>query len=165
MAVATTTLIATAVVLAATAVSAYSSSASAAAQQDAAKFNAAVQRNQALAATEQSSFDAQRIRDRNLRLMATQQAAYTKSGVAISGSAQDVMYDSQIQGEMDSLAALYTGRVSADSATARARLSSMEAANAERAGVWGTAGTVLGGVSSAGSLVSTSVTRNQIGRG
>lgn len=164
MAIATTTIIALAVVAIAAATSGYAASTSMAAQRDAANYNAAVQKNQAAAATQQSQFDAQRIRDRNARILASQQAGYSKAGVDISsGTAQDVYYDSAINGELDALAALYTGRVSANNSISRAGLYGMEADNANRGRTMGVIGSVLGGASSGATVISSDVNSRRTG--
>lgn len=119
------------------------------AAEDAAKYNAAVAENDARAAAEQSQYEAQRIRERNRRILATQRASQASSGLALTGSFEDVQLDSAIQGEMDALAAIYTGQINAGSAEARAQLARLEGRNAKRAGYMKAGGTLIGGASSA----------------
>ena len=128
-----------------TGVATYSAIAQGQAASAAAKYNAAVARNNALAAEQQSTIDADRIRKRNRLLFGHQEAAAAKSGMDLSGSIDDVIYDSSVQGEMDRLAALYTGKVSANAQEARATLSDYEARNAKTASYWGAGGTLLSG--------------------
>lgn len=73
--------------------------------------NAKLSAQNAARARTQSRYDASRIRDRNKRLEGEQRAAVGKSGAEISGSAQDVMLDSAIQGELDALVTEYIGVV------------------------------------------------------
>ena len=138
--------------LASTAVGVYSSMAQADAQEDAARYNAAVAENDANAAAQQSQYEAQRIRDRNRRILASQRANQAKSGLALTGSFSDVQLDSAIQGEMDALAAIYTGQINAGSAEARAQLSRMEGRAAKRAGYLGAGGSLLTGASGVASI-------------
>lgn len=133
--------------LAATAVSAGSAIAQGEAAEDAAKYNAAVANNDAAAANDQAQYEASRIRDRNRRILASQRAGQAKSGLAMSGSFSDVQLDSTIQGEMDALAAIYTGQINAGSAQARAQLAKLEGRNAKRAGYMGAGGSLLTGAS------------------
>jgi hypothetical protein len=151
----TTAMIVAAVVIsaAAAAASATASIKSGQAQRAAANYNAAVAKNNATMARQQSEYDAQRIRDRNRRLAASQAAIYGKSGVDItSGSAADVIYDSAIQGEFDALAALYSGRTQAASQTSRAQLLQFEGQTASNAGTMSAIGASLQGASNATSL-------------
>lgn len=83
-------------------------------------FNAAVARNNAiaaqqnaLAARQQAALEAQRTRRGTVRALGAQTAAFAKSGVQITGSAQDIMFDSAIEGEMDALLQLYRGDIGA----------------------------------------------------
>jgi len=58
----------------------------------------------------QANQQADDIRRKNARLAGTQRVAFLKSGVTLSGSAQDVMYDSALEGELDALNTRYTGQ-------------------------------------------------------
>lgn len=121
----------------------------AAAQKDAANYNAKVAENNALQAQQASEYEATRIRDKNRRILSSQTAATAKNGITLSGSSQDVLYDSSVQGDLDAMAALYTGKVSANAQTAQARLDKMKAASSSA--TLASAGTALGG---AGSIAS-----------
>jgi hypothetical protein len=118
-----------------------------------ADYNAAIDRNNALVAAQQSQYEADRIRSRNRRIMGSQQAAYAHSGVDInSGSPNDVASDSGIQGEMDALTALYTGKIQASRQLAEADLQTARGQAAQSAAGYAQAGAILGGVSSVGSI-------------
>lgn len=152
MAFATATVLAIAAVAASVAgagVAAYSAHEQGKAQEGAAKFNAAVQRNNAMAAQQQAQYEADRIRKRNTYLRGAQNAAIAKSGIDISGSASDVIYDSAMQGEMDALAALYTGKVRSNADESGAMLSRLSGENARTSSYYSMAGSILGGVSGA----------------
>lgn len=117
----------------------------------AADFNTAVQKNNALAAQQQAAYEAQRVRRRNALVSGAQRAAFSKAGVDISGSVNDVLYDSAVQGEMDAIAALYTGKVRSNSDRAGAMLSTLQGDNAQQSSYYSAAGSILGGVGSGAS--------------
>lgn len=119
------------------------------AQKKAADYNADASRQNAEAANQQAAYDAQQIRNRNQRLLATQRANYSASGVDAGGTPSDVAADSAGQGEMDALAAIYTGRTSANASEARARLDTMQGQSAQQAGQYGAATSLLSGAGQA----------------
>lgn len=92
-------------------------------------YNAAVQKNNALAAAQQAQFDAQRIRDKNRRNLASAQADILKNGATTGGTGDDILYDQGIQGEMDAMAREYTGHIQSDSANQGATLATAEGQN------------------------------------
>lgn len=150
--IATSTLAIVGVALAVVAagVGTYSAISNAQAQKEAADFNEKIATNNAASANIQAAEEARRIRQRNLHLLATQRVAGAKAGIDISsGSFQDVVYDSSIQGEMDALSALYTGKVSAGSDLMRAKLFKMEGDNAVTQGYFNAGSAILSGAGSA----------------
>lgn len=156
MAWATATTIGVLAALASAATGTVAAVSSAEAQKSAAKFNEAVQKNNALAAAQQAEFEAAKLRRRNAALRGAQSAAVGKAGIDFSGSASDVVYDSSVQGELDALAALYTGRVRSNAEEAGATLARGQARRAESSGYYGAAGSILGGVGSAATVYSNS---------
>ena len=64
----------------------------------------------------------------------------------------DVSADSALQGEMQALMAIYTGRSSATAFEAQSRLDRMNAANAQQQGYIGVASSIVGGASNAGMI-------------
>lgn len=120
------------------------------AQKRSADYNAQVAQNNAIAAQQESEYEAARIRDKNRRVLASATAAQAKNGVVLDGSSSDVLYDSSVQGELDAMAALYTGKVSANASTAEARLQKMKADSADP--TLGMLATGLGGVGSEAAL-------------
>lgn len=64
---------------------------------------------EATASRQQGQTEAEQIRNRNRRILASQRTGFLKSGITLDGTAGDVIYDSAIQGELDSLNALYKG--------------------------------------------------------
>lgn len=146
---ATTTAIIMGVVAAAgAATSAYGSYAAGQAQKSAAKFNAEVANNNATMAVQQANADATKIRDRNRRLAGTQRAALAKSGVNLSGSGEDVMYDSAIQGELDALTTIYKGHVEGVNYHSQASLDTFQGNSAYSAGLFSAGGSLLSGAGS-----------------
>ena len=137
--------------LAATGIGAYSAIAQGQAAEDAAKYNAKVNENNARSAEYQAQAEAQQVRRRNAAILGRQRAVLSKSGVTLSGSAEDLMYDSAVQGELEALNVLYAGNVQSGYYQSRARLSRFEGANARTAGYYGAASSVLSGASSAAS--------------
>lgn len=115
------------------------------AAEDAADYNAAVAEQSAKAEQDKAQYEAQRIRKRNLLMLGKQKAAFAKSGVNISGSALDVIYDSELEGELDVLATLYSGSFGANYQRARGRLAKMEGRNAATVARYGAASTFLTG--------------------
>jgi hypothetical protein len=149
MAITATTLAIASIAVAAvgTAAGTYSSVASANAAEDSAKYDAQVNRNNAVNAQNQAKYEADRIRKRNLLVLGKQRAGFSKSGVELTGSAEDVIYDSAIEGELDRQAALYSGKLGASAYTARARLRDAEAVNAKTGGYFNAGASILGGSS------------------
>lgn len=133
-----------------TAVSVYSAVASANAQKKSAEYSAAVERNAAATAQQQAEFDAQQIRDKSRRLVSSQRAAFAASGVdPNAGSATDITADSRVQGEMEALIAIYTGKSSATAHQAQSRLDQMRGRAAVTVGYVGAASSLLAGGTSA----------------
>lgn len=144
-------IIAIVAAIAAASVSAYGAHQAAKSQEDVADYNAKVARNNAIAAKNSASYDADRLRDRNKRLRATQATSYLKAGVTLEGSAQDVMYDSALEGEMDALSVVYKGQLEINSQGAGADIYKMQGGAARQTGQYAVASSVLSGVGSAGS--------------
>ena len=135
-----------------TGVAAYGSIASSKAAADAADYEAQVAENNAKAQAQQAQVDADRLRRRNRRLRGKQTTAALKSGFTISGSVQDIIRDSGIEGEKDVLARLYTGSVGANRSKQQANLSRFSAKNLKTSGYVQAGGSVLSG---AGSVLGT----------
>jgi len=132
MAVEATTVLAVVSVVAAVAggaVAAYSAVEQGKAADEAAQFNADMAERDAQIRLDQAAYEARQVERRNRLMAGKQQAAAGKSGT-FGGSFQDIVYDSLVQGELDRMAALYTGAVVADSRVAEAGLSRWEGANA-----------------------------------
>jgi hypothetical protein len=155
-AVTTTTLLVAAIVVAVVAAGAgsYSAYASAQAQKDAANYNQAVAKNNAATAANQAQYAADRVRERNRRMLGEQRAAMLKSGVTLSGSGQDVAFDSSVQGEMDVLSAIYTGKISQGYSESQARMFGLQKSFADDATYINTAAAGAGSAASSVSSIS-----------
>jgi hypothetical protein len=116
------------------------------AQKQMGEYNAKIQSNNAAMAIQQSQFAASQIRQRNMRLKGAQAAAASKSGLDLSGSVNDVMYDSAVQGELNAASQIYKGQVSADQYQSSGNMSEAAGKSASQQSYWGAAGSVLGGV-------------------
>lgn len=114
------------------------------AAKDTAKYNEQVSKQNAKTAGEQALYDAEQTRAKNRRILGAQRAAYSASGVdADSATALDVQQDTAIQGEMDALTAIYTGKLAATGHNSQATLRRMEAGQAGRTGNIAVAGSLL----------------------
>lgn len=132
----------------------------ASAAREAGRFNAKVAENNAKAEQDKAQFEAQQIRKRNLVMLGKQKAAFAKSGVNLSGSALDVMFDSESQGELDVLAAVYGGNLGANYQRSRGVLAGLEGRNAATAAMYGAASTALTGIGQGAGQFSRTSKRN-----
>lgn len=127
-----------------TAVSAYGSIQAAEAEKDAANYNAAVARNNAIAAKQSADFEIERLRERKRRLRGSQIARISKSGTDLSDS-YDLLYDSELQQELDIMATAYQGNVVSNAELASGVLARKRGSAASTAGLLGAGETLLGG--------------------
>lgn len=127
------------------AVSAYGAYSSGQAQKSAANFNAQVAQNNATAARQQAAADAAQISIRNRRLAGSQVAEQGAAGVS-GGSADDVIYDSAVQGELNRLTTLYKGNVKAGADDSQSQLDRAQASYAGTAGEISAGGSILSGL-------------------
>lgn len=115
--------------------------------------NAALDQQQAQVDIDQSQTQAQAIRDRNKRTASTQRATFLKSGITLEGTAQDVMYDSALQGELEALDTEYQGKVASQFSTKRSYISKYEGRSRQTAAYGAAAGSLLSGVGNALSIM------------
>lgn len=135
--------------LVATGVGTYSAVAQGEAAEDASHAQQKAANQQASSAQAAASLEAAQVRRENLLRMGTQRASTAKSGVLIDGSANDTIYDSAIQGELEALSVLYSGASEAGYHRSRGKIARMEGKAAKRAGYISGAGTLIGGVGTA----------------
>ncbi len=113
------------------ATSAVSASQQASAEKDAQDYNAQVAENNATVARDKAKYEAQRLRERNRRVIAEQRGEYLSSGLQLKGTAEDVIFDSSIQGELDVMSAEYSGKIESGAHTADAGLARKRGAAAK----------------------------------
>lgn len=113
-----------------------------------ADYNKKVANANAQAALDQANYSAQRLRERNQRTLGSQRANAAAHGLALdSGSYNDLLTDSSIQGELDVQAELYKGRVGATRQYNEAGLENMRGNNALISGSVSAAGSAASGAS------------------
>lgn len=115
------------------------------AQKNVANYNAKLQENSAIAARQEAESAAKQIRDRSDRIRGSQVAATSKSGLMLSGSVNDVMYDSAINSELDALTMIYKGQRSAETLHSQSLITSYEGSVAGELGTIGAGATLLTG--------------------
>lgn len=118
----------------------------------AAKYNARVAENNAIAARQTAEFEEARQRQRASRVLASQRAALGASGVALEGSPLLAMADSAEQAELDALAIRYSGSVEEARHKSQAAADRLQASAARRAGYFGAATSLLRGMTSMASM-------------
>jgi hypothetical protein len=146
----TTALVMAGIAAAGTAVSTIGSISSSQAQQKMQKYNASVEENNAVMASQQASAEADLVKEKNRRQLGSQRAMLAAAGLDIdSSSASDLETDSIISGELNRLTGLYRGNIRATDSRAQAEQSRAGAKNARTAGYFNTASTFLSGASNA----------------
>jgi len=120
---------------------------------DTAKFNAKIAENDAIAAQQEAVLEAEQVRRKNRLLTGAQRAGYGKAGVDLSAG-NDVIFDSGKQGELEALSVLYAGDRAASYNQSRATASRFQGANAQAAGRYAVAGSLIGGLASTAGTIS-----------
>lgn len=115
------------------------------AQSDAAKYNAQVAENNAIAARQKASFDAELRREQLARVQAQARANIGKTGGDFSGSALDIMAENAAAAELDALAIRYGGEVRATGLEAQAVADRSQASTARAGGYFGAGAKILSG--------------------
>lgn len=121
--------------------------ASASAQSQSYKAQAQFQNRQAAMEQQKGAFEGARLKDQNDRQLATMRGQYLSSGIALDGSAAEVLQDSASEASLDEQAVRYGAQVRADNLNWSAKLSRMNASNAMTGGVFGALGTMVSGLS------------------
>jgi hypothetical protein len=99
--------------VAGTAASALGALSSAQSQSAAAKYNAKISENNALAAKQQAAADEDRQRRLSVQAIGAQRAAYGASGVSLEGSPLDILEQSAYNAELDAQTIRWQGEVAA----------------------------------------------------
>lgn len=108
----------------------------------------------AQAAMEAASLEAGQVRRKNLLRLGSQRADAAKSGVLISDSANDVIYDTAIQGELEAQSVLYSG-ASAASYQQQRGVNARAAGNSAKSASYINAGSsVIGGIGKSAAIYS-----------
>lgn len=94
-------------------------------------------------------YEQQRVKARNDRVLGDQRQQFISSGIALEGSAQEVIADSAREAALDEEAVLYGAQVRAENKRFESRLARSNAQSALIGGVIGAASGVMGGLSSA----------------
>lgn len=139
---ATASTAATALTVGSTLLSAAGALSQARSQRDAAKYNAAVQEQQAKITLNQGAEKATEVARRTQQRTAAARAGFLQSGMELSGSAGDVLSAMETQGALDELTALYDSQVTAQGLYSNAALERSAAGSATTAG-WLNAGNAL----------------------
>lgn len=101
---------------------------------------------QSLIEGQKGAYEAQRTRDANDQALARMRGSYLTSGIALSGSALDVISDSATQASLDEQAIKYGSKIRSDNYAFESRLAKMNAGQARLGGAIGALGTLVGGV-------------------
>jgi Flp pilus assembly protein CpaB len=127
-------------------VAAYSAVEQGNAAEDAAKRTQKAENANAQAAMEAASLEAGQVRRKNLLRLGSQRADAAKSGVLINDSANDVIYDTAIQGELEAQSVLYSG-ASAASYQQQRGVNARAAGNSAKSASYINAGSsIIGGI-------------------
>jgi len=116
-------------------------------QKAAAEYNAQVDEQNAIAATNKAAYDESIHRDKVKRLLSEQKAIIGASGVDISGSPLLATIDTIEKGELDALAIRYGGEVESQQYTSSATASRLEGQAASTASKYKAGSTLLSGAS------------------
>ena len=111
--------------------------------------NAQIQRNNASVAVQQASIEANKKRKMKRSVAGSQAASAAKSGITISGSVSDVMYDSAVELENEALLDIYKGNVTAHGLEGSALGLEGQAAFTRTAGASSSQQSILGAAGSA----------------
>lgn len=98
------------------------------------KAKAAAERRQAAVVQTTGAYQSERKQDEVQRVLGSQRAGYAGSGVALSGTAADVVEESAVEGALDVAAIRYNTKAEADTQRYNAANSEMSAKAAKRAG-------------------------------
>ena len=118
------------------------------AQKQAAEFNAAIAKNQAIAARQKAAFDASRQRSATADLLARQRAAIAAAGVSLEGTPLELLEATAEAGELDAQVIIYGGELQSAGFRSQSELSRFTAASSD--GMLGAGATLLTGAGKTG---------------
>lgn len=139
-----------ALLIASTAVQAIGAVSKGNAAKAAAGYNAALMDQEAAAERQQASAREEQGRRQAAQVLGAQRAAFAQSGGGMGGSAADVMRQSSINAELDALTMRYEGELRARGLESQAAAERFAGKQAQRAGYFEAAGTILGGAAKYG---------------
>lgn len=113
------------------------------------KFNAATQKVNQITAQQQADADLGRIREKYRRIHSTQRAQGAIAGLTTSGSFGDLLYDTNLQEDLDVLSTLYQTKVDITGAEQRRKLALMQGAQGKQEGNLAAAGSIISAAGSA----------------
>ena len=128
-------------------VSAVGALASASAQASAYNAQAKYAERQAKLEREKGAYDSARVADANDRQLAQARGSYLSSGIALEGSAVDVLQANATEASLDEQAIRFGSEIRADNYTFEAGMARANARSARTGGILGAAGSVIGGIS------------------
>jgi len=129
--------------------SAYGSIQAGKAQQQQSEYNAKVAENNAIAQSQETDYQIDRLRENQKRSQSAQLAAIGKSGLSVEGSFEDVINDSNISQDLDALALQYRGNTAVNRFSAQAELQRATGKNARSESKFGAVSSILSGTTSA----------------
>ena len=112
---------------------------------EAGKYNAKTATANAQAAREMATLEGAQQRMLAFKTVGAMRANFASSGLAKTGSVEDVLADSMANAELDNMIIKYRGEAAARGYTSQAQLSNMQASAAKSGSYWSAAGTLLGG--------------------
>src|SRR5690606_8544899 len=104
---------------------------------------ARAQRRQAGMELQRGAYEAGRQEDINDRRLADMRSSYLNSGIALSGSALEVIQDSATEASLDEQAIRYGAKVRSDNLMFESQMSKMNARNSMIGGILGGAGALV----------------------
>lgn len=145
-------IIAVALTVVGTGVGVYSSIAAGNARKKQEEYNAAIAENASRATFQQSNYEVDRVRERARRLRASQVAQASKAGIELSGSFDDIMFDSGVQEELEVMTAFYKGQLGSNTFKAQSEAATKRGEAAQSQGLLTGIGTGLSGLGSAAAI-------------
>ena len=131
------------------------------AQSSAAKYNENIARNNAIAAQQQATANAETQRRRAAQVQGAMRASIGASGVSAEGSALDLLESSAMAAEMDTQNILYQGKLKSMGYTQTAELEKMRGRNAMSQAYSGAGSALIGGFAKMGGFSGGSWGREQ----
>lgn len=127
-------------------VSAVGQIASASAQSASLRAQSRFQERQSILAKQQGGYEAARFNDQTSRQIDQMRGQFLSSGIALDGSALDVIADSASEASLDEQAIKFGAQIRSDNLAFESQMSKINAKNAMAGGILGAAGDIVGGL-------------------